>query len=125
MPRKFGKVDSSASWARCGQCGHKHEPGAQCPPAGVWAGSGLAGQPGVVWTVRPMPEGQWPADPRAPRDDSFSWWVHSACGHPGGNRQWAFYWEDDARQYETIFRDDPCRYTRCARRTMIENNRRR
>lgn len=79
----------------------------------------------VVWIKRPMPDGQWPPDQRADRDDSFSWWVRSNCGHAGGGRQWAFYAEADADQYEVVFRDDPCHYTRCPTRTMIENDGRR
>lgn len=84
-----------------------------------------ATQPGLVWIKRPMPDGGWPADPKLPRDDSFSWWVRSHCGHPGGAKWWAFYEEADADMYEHIFRADPCRYTRCPDRTMIENDRRR
>lgn len=115
MPGKTPRLDASAHWPRCLTCGHKHEPGSDCPPPGSWAGSGLTAPSGVVWLKRPMPDGQWPPDIRAPRDDSFSWWVRSSCGHPGGHRQWAFYREADADQYEGIFLDDPCRYTRCAR----------
>lgn len=70
-----------------------------------------------------MPDGQWPPDQRADRDDSFSWWVRSHCGHTGGARQWAFYAESDADQYEQIFRAEPCHYTRCPERLMIENKR--
>lgn len=81
-------------------------------------------QPGVIWLKRPMPDGQWPADQRLPRDDSFSWWVRSHCGHDAGSRQWAFHLEADADQYEWIFRADPCHYTRCTDRIMIENKRR-
>lgn len=108
MPRQFGKVDASARWPRCPRCGHKHEPGSDCPTA-----TNLV--IGVVWLKRPMPDGQWPPDPLAPRNDEFSWWVKSACGHPGGHRQWAFYREADADQYEWIFRADPCCYTACTR----------
>jgi hypothetical protein len=71
-----------------------------------------------------MPNGQWPPDQRLPRDDSFSWWVRSHCGHQGGAKQWAFYREADADIYEHVFRENPCRYTRCPERIMIENNRR-
>lgn len=58
-----------------------------------------------------MPDGQWPPDERAPRDDSFSWLVRSHCGHTG--KLWAFYREADAVQYEWIFRANPCHYTQC------------
>lgn len=96
-------------------------------PAGsrtdTWLARNLpAKQPGVVWLVRPMPDGQWPTDQRLPRDDSFSWWVRSACGHQGGVKQWAFYRQADAVAYEWIFRADPCHYTRCPDRIMIEND---
>lgn len=95
-------------------------------PRDVWLVTGRPrDQSGVVWMKRPMPDGGWPADQRAPRDDSFSWWVRSHCGHQGGARQWAFYVEADADTYGQIFRADPCRYTRCADRIMIENNGRR
>jgi hypothetical protein len=90
---------------------------------GTWLGKGgPAVTPGVVWLVRPMPDGQWPVDQRAPRDDSFSWWVRSACGHPGGTKQWAFYDKRYADMYEHIFRADPCHWTRCPERIMIEND---
>lgn len=93
---------------------------------GIWLVRGDAlGQYGVIWLKRPMPDGQWPIDQRLPRDDSFSWWVRSHCGHEGGAKQWAFYAEADADQYEQIFRADPCRYTRCPDRIMIENDGRR
>ena len=96
------------------------EPGAA--PRGLWLSSGRpASAAGVVWLVRPMPDGQWPPEHDLPRDDSFSWWVRSACGHPRGFRQWAFYQEKDARVYESVFRDDPCRFSRCPRQIMIEN----
>jgi len=102
------------------------QPGTGAAPVGVWLARGdRADASGVVWMKRRMPDGQWPPDINAPRDDSFSWWVRSHCGHPGGAKQWAFYREADADQYEHIFRADPCRYTRCPRRRMIENNRRR
>lgn len=92
----------------------------------TWLAKGTPSkQPGVVWLKRPMPDGQWPADQRLPRDDSFSWWIRSTCGHDGGTRQWAFYREADADTYEWIFREDPCRYTRCADRIMIQNDGRR
>lgn len=80
----------------------------------TWLGKGTpSSAAGVVWLKRPMPDGQWPPQQRRPRDDSFSWWVRSACGHEGGTRQWAFYQERDADLYEHIFRADPCHYTRC------------
>jgi hypothetical protein len=60
-----------------------------------------------------MPDGQWPPERDAPRDDSFSWWVKSSCGHGGAMRQWAFHEQRDARMYEQVFRADPCRWTRC------------
>ena len=85
---------------------------ASAPPARMVTG-------GAGWLIRPMPDGQWPVDPALPRDDSFSWWVKSSCGHPGGLKQWAFYHRRDAELYERVFRDDPCRYTRCP--TMIKN----
>lgn len=84
-----------------------------------------AGQVGVVWIKRPMPDGQWPPDRTLARDDSFSWWVRSHCGHEGGAKQWAFYDERSADQVEQAFRGDPCRYTRCTDRLMIENDGRR
>jgi len=91
---------------------------------GTWLARGTpAGPVGVIWLKRRMPDGQWPADTRLPRDDSFSWWVRSHCGHPGGAKQWAFYEERYADTYEQIFRDDPCRWTRCPH-FMIENDRR-
>jgi hypothetical protein len=71
-----------------------------------------------------MPDGQWPPDQRLPRDDTFSWWVRSHCGHDGGARQWAFRDEAAADMYAALFRGDPCFYTRCVDRIMIENNRR-
>lgn len=90
----------------------------------TWLAKGTsARQPGVVWLKRPMPDGQWPVDQRAPRDDSFSWWVRSHCGHEGGSRQWAFYEEGDADTYEGIFRESPCLFTRCPQSTMIKNQR--
>lgn len=89
---------------------------------GTWLGTGRPVDPsGVLWLKRPMPDGQWPVDQRLPRDDSFSWWVRSNCGHPGGAKQWAFYEEAYADVYEHLFRDDPCRWTRCPERIMIEN----
>ena len=91
---------------------------------GTWLVRGdKSSQPGVIWLKRPMPDGQWPVDQRLPRDDSFSWWIRSACGHQGGVQQWAFYKESDADVYEWIFREDPCRWTRCTNRIMIENKR--
>lgn len=106
MPRQFGKRDESVGWDRCEKCGHRHKPGADCPQAP---------STGVHYLIRPMPDGQWPIDDRQPRDDSFNWWVRLTCGHPGGAKQWAFYREADAKQYEQIFRHDPCHYTRCPR----------
>lgn len=88
-------------------------------PHGVWLGRGTPARPGVVWLKRPMPDSQWPPDQRLPRDDTFSWWVRSSCGH--GVKQWAFYREADADQYEGIFRANPCHFTRCGH-TMIEND---
>lgn len=76
---------------------------------------------GVTWLIRPMPDGQWPPQQNQPRDDSFAWWVRSSCGHPGGLKQWAFYDLKYAQMYEAVFREDPCRWTRCPRRIMIEN----
>lgn len=35
MPRQFGKVDISATWA-CARCPYKHAPLAACPSPGVW-----------------------------------------------------------------------------------------
>ena len=90
---------------------------------GVWLAKGTpATDTGVIWLKRPMPDGQWPPGQDRPRDDSFSWWVRSACGHDGGVKQWAFYREADADQYEQIFRADPCHYTRCPHSIMIKND---
>lgn len=90
-------------------------------PVGIWLGRGGPATPtSVVWLIRPMPDGQWPPDQRAPRDDSFSWLVRSHCGHEGGGKLWAFYERRYAEQYEAVFREDPCRWTRC----KIKNNRR-
>lgn len=90
---------------------------------GNWLGTGAPVNPsGVMWLKRPMPDGQWPVNQRAPRDDSFNWWVRSHCGHQGGAKQWAFYEEMYADMYEHIFRDDPCRWTQCPERRMIEND---
>lgn len=92
--------------------------------SGTWLSSGAPmNKSGVVWLKRPMPDGQWPPRQDLPRDDSFAWWVRSHCGHGGGARQWAFYREADADVYEQVFRADPCHYTRCPDRIMIENNR--
>lgn len=122
MPRQFGKTDRSAAWPVCGKCKRKHETDTKCPTVGVWAGRGdPISDYGVVWLKRPMPDGGWPADPKLPRDDSFSWWVRSHCGHEGGAKQWAFYEERYADVLEQVFRANPCRYTRCADRIMIEN----
>lgn len=90
----------------------------------MWLAKGTSSEkPGVLWLKRPMPNGQWPPDPRAPRDDSYSWWVRCACGHPGGVKQWAFTEERYADEYEQVFRADPCGWTRCPERIMIENKR--
>lgn len=98
------------------------EGGASAVPRNVWLATGRPLEPsGVLWLKRPMPNGQWPPQQRAERDDSFSWWVRSNCGHPGGAKQWAFYEEAYADMYEQVFRDDPCRWTRCPERIMIEN----
>lgn len=121
MPRQFGKTDRSASWA-C-ECIHKHEPGTPCPPVGVWLGSRLpVAVNGLIWIKRRMPDGHWPLNDRLPRDDSYDWWVRAHCGHDGGSRQWAFYREQDADALEQAFRDNPCFFTRCVERIMIENN---
>lgn len=122
MPRQFGKVDSSVRWPACPSCTRRHDPDGICPPSGSWlSDGGPARLSGVVWLVRPMPNGEWPPDQRAPRDDSFSWLVRSHCGHEGGGKLWAFYVKADAEQYEAVFRDNPCRWTNC----KIKNNRRR
>lgn len=92
-------------------------------PSGVWLDKGTpAVAPGVVWLKRPMPDGQWPPNPRLPRDDSFRWWVRSHCGHDGGAKQWAFYLECDTDASELAFRDNPCFFTRCVNRIMIEKD---
>lgn len=126
MPRQFGKVDRdsvSDAWS-CDKCRYSHSSGVACPAPGVWLATGLPTKPSnVVWLKRPMPDGQWPVDQSLPRDDSFSWWVRSYCGHQGGARQWAFYEERYANTYEHVFRANPCRYTNCAH-SKIENNRR-
>jgi hypothetical protein len=114
MPRQFGKQDISTGWPTCPNCPHRHQPDVRCPVTGVWLVRGTAtGRPGVVWIKKPMPDGQWPPGLRAPRDDSFSWWVRSHCGHQGGAKQWAFYDESYADMYEHLFRDDPCWWTEC------------
>ena len=102
MPSRSSKPDESVHWPVCSKCGHKHRPDADCPQRRDF---------GVVWLIRPMPDGQWPPDECAPRDDSFSWLVRSHCGHIG--KLWAFYEKADAQQYEGIFRAAPCHYTRC------------
>lgn len=113
MPRQFGKTDVSATWT-CGQCPHKHMPGSPCPPTDTWlVRRAPARALGTVWIKRRMPDGQWPPDRRAPRDDSFAWWVRAHCGHDRGARQFAFYHEKDADEYGHLFRADPCHYTRC------------
>lgn len=97
-----------------------------CPTPGLWLVRRTpVGDSGVIWLKRPMPDGQWPADQRLPRDDSFNWWVRSHCGHDGGARQWAFYEESYVDMYEGIFRENPCRYTRCPEWLMIQNDGRR
>ncbi len=114
MPRQFGKVDGSARWPRCPECQNRHTPDGACPPSGVWLDrGGRSSPPGTVWLKRPMPNGQWPPDQRLPRDDSFTWWVRSHCGHEGGAKQWAFYEERYADIYEQMFREDPCQWTQC------------
>lgn len=126
MPRQFGKVDTSTRWLKCQKCPCRHEPNVPCPPVGAWLiRGGPAGPPGIVWLKRPMPDGQWPPDQRLPRDDTFTWWIRSHCGHQGGTKQWAFHEERYADMYEHIFRADPCRWTRCPDRIMIENDGRR
>jgi len=123
VPRQFGKIDGSTTWA-CDRCPHKHEPGSRCPPAGVWlVRGGPVGRLGVVWLKRLMPDGQWPVNQRLPRDDSFSLLVRSHCGHQGGARQWAFYEERYADLYGHLFRSNPCWYTRCPD-FMIQNDKR-
>ncbi len=102
MPTRKNQRDESVNWPVCPKCGHKHHPEYDCPRRRDF---------GVAWIKTPMPDGQWPPDQRAPRDDSFAWWVRSHCGHAA--RQWAFYREADADQYEGIFRSAPCHYTRC------------
>jgi hypothetical protein len=130
MPRQFGKRDISTTWPACLKCPHRHEPGSRCPPADVWLirNAPAGRRTDVIWLKRPMPDGQWPphylGQPEVDRDDSFSWWVRSHCGHQGGSRQWAFYEEADADVYEHVFRSDPCHFTRCPERRMIENKRR-
>lgn len=112
MPRQFGKRDASVGWPRCDRCPHRHEPGSACPPFRAPPGDrATAGD--AIWLIAPMPAGQWPVDKNRPRDDSFSWWVRSHCGHEGGARQWAFYNRRYAVMYRQVFLDDPCRYTRC------------
>jgi hypothetical protein len=125
MPRQFGQRDVSVTWPTCPDCPHRHAPGSPCPRANGWLARGTPTQFGVVWIKRPMPDGQWPADQRLPRDDSYSWWVRSHCGHQGGAKQWAFHEEADADTYGHLFREDPCRWTRCPERIMIENDGRR
>jgi hypothetical protein len=68
-----------------------------------------------------MPRNHWPIPTGLPRDNSFAWLVRSECGHPGGLKQWAFYDLKYAQIYEQVFRADPCRWTRCPDRIMIEN----
>lgn len=113
MPRQFGKRDISLTWS-CDKCRARHEPGSACPVTRVFKDPAAApGSPDVLWWVHPMPAGHWPIDPGLARDESFSWWVRSHCGHEGGARQWAFYDRRYALLYERVFRADPCRYTRC------------
>lgn len=91
---------------------------------GVWLIRGTPlKQLAVVWIKRPMPADQWPPDQRAPRDNSFAWWIRAHCGHQGGAKQMAFYEEADADMYEQVFRADPCRWTHCPE-SMIQNDRR-
>lgn len=112
MPSRTPRLDGSARWPRCLECGRKHEPGSDCPTVGVWTVRGdHARQPGVVWLKRPMPPDQWPSEQRAPRDNTFRWWIRSSCGHAA--RQWAFYEERYADEYELVFRENPCHWTRC------------
>lgn len=123
MPRQFGKVDASQSWS-CDKCRRKHAPGAHCAPGGVWLVKGTSTKrPGVVWLVRPMPDGQWPVDQLLPRDDSFTWWVRSHCGHEGGAKQWAFTDRGYAEQYGQLFRENPCSWTLCPEHIKIKNKR--
>lgn len=35
-PRQFGKVDVSASWARCPRCPAGHPSHSPCPPTDTW-----------------------------------------------------------------------------------------
>jgi len=81
-------------------------------PTNTWLGRGdHVRQPGVVYLVRPMPEDQWPPEQHLPRDNEFSWWVRAHCGHKA--RQFAFYEKRYADEYESVFRDAPCWWTRC------------
>jgi len=102
MPSRTPRPDESVHWPVCPDCKHKHQPGSDCPQARSW---------GVIWLKRPMPPDQWPPDERAPRDNTFRWWIRSHCGHAA--KQWAFYTEQDADLYEVIFKDNPCFWTRC------------
>ena len=77
-------------------------------PVGEWlARGGPAAPTSVVWLIRPMPDGQWPTDMMAPRDDSFNWLVRSHCGHEGGLKLWAFYERRYAEMYEGVCTDVP------------------
>jgi len=105
VPNLNRKVDASVGW-KCDKCPYRHAPGSSCPPSTPW-------RAGVTWLINVMPDGQWPVDQSLPRDDSWSWWVRSHCGHKGGARQWAFYEKRWATIYEQVFRENPCRYTRC------------
>lgn len=112
MPNLNRKRDVSVAWPRCPHCPHRHEPGSACPPMRQTRPA-VAYEGDAVWLVAPMPAGHWPVDKNLPRDDTFSWWVRSHCGHEGGARQWAFYDRRYAVMYRDVFRADPCRYTRC------------
>lgn len=92
-------------------------------PSRVWLAGRRPADPGVVWTIQPMPRNHWPLQTSLPRDNSFAWLVRSACGHPQGLRQWAFYELRDAQIYEAVFRADPCRWARCENYIKIENQR--
>lgn len=97
--------------------------GRALPVTRTWLIKGTpSSQPDVIWLKRPMPRDHWPLDPSLPRDNSFAWWVRSTCGHEGGARQWAFYREADAAQYQSIFRTNPCHFSRCVNSIMIKNN---
>jgi len=113
MPQLNRKRDVSVTWARCQKCPHRHEPGSPCPPFRPTVGAPASDGGDAIWLIAPMPAGHWPVDKTLPRDDSFSWWVRSHCGHEGGARQWAFYDRRYAVMYRAVFLADPCRYTLC------------